>query len=73
MLVPSLPWELGHNGPHAATAGPSSCEALGFSALGFAPCEQVQPPMSLQWTQSAAPCKRPFGPSQLQITMVNTK
>ena len=70
---PSLPQELGHGGPHPATAGPSSHEVLGFFALGFVPREQVQPPTSLQWTQSVAPCKRPFGVSQLQITMVSTE
>lgn len=28
---------------------------------GFAPCEQVRPPMSLQWTQCVAPRGLPFG------------
>lgn len=51
---PSLPEELGRDGPHAATR-----EVLGFSAWGFAPREQVQLPMSLQRTPPRTP-QAPF-------------
>jgi len=59
-------------GPHPAPVVPSSREVLGFSGLGFAPCEQVQPPTSPQRTQSVAPCKQPFGLAERQITAVST-